>query len=423
MTFRFRFILLAACLIGFWSAPVTAQLAEDVRDVFESMLDDLDDDLSRKFRRAIRLETATIEFTPDQFRRFRDNPINPFDGLEEIDASDSAGNIALKFELPSLRNRPIGHWERQHDSLKQNLRSSVTSGAASTVAVLNEDRDQVALGIVVDENGLILTKASEVENEKSLQCRFSDYRHLPAKVIRVDKGNDVALLSVAATGLTPVKWASTQPVLGAFVLTPDVDGSVLMLGTYSARPRSTRGGKQAFLGVKPETTPRGVVIYEVRPGNASYEAGLMDGDIILKMGDVAIKDVTDLVRQIRSKQPGDQIAIEYMRNGVVNQVRAKLSGMNMNGARAARFKMMNRLGTIPSRRGDGFPLVFQHDSPLFPNQCGGPIVDLEGNVLGMNIARNGRVASFSIPSQLVQTIVEDLKRQSLAARAGDAVKN
>ena len=269
----------------------------------------------------------------------------------------------------------------------------------------------------MESGGLILTKASEVEHEKAIVCELPDGRQLAAKIVKADPRNDVALLSVEATGLTPVRWASTQPLPGSFVLTPDQNGDILTVGTYSSPPRSTVAGEQAFLGVQPQTTSQGVMVSDLKPGAASYEAGLRDGDIILQLEGKKISNVADLVRQIRAKKPGDNLAIEFLRDGAKQKVNAKLDGRNMSGERAARFKMMSRLGTIPSRRGDQFPNVFQHDSPLFPEQCGGPLCDLEGNVLGMNIARSGRAASYAIPANHVQTVLSQLKRENLAARS------
>ena len=412
------FVFAAILLFAGWTTA-QAQLPENVRDVFESMTEELDPDLAKLFMKAISRDTATVEFTPEQFRRFRDDPINPFEGLDQITAADGSGNIALKFELPSLRNRPVHHFERQHDNLKRNLDSAVGSASASTVRFFN-DKKQVALGIVVNRNGLLITKASEIENETEIVCHLMDGRKLAAKIVRIDKPTDIALVSVPTNDLIPVKWSSSQPLLGAFVLTPDFDGNVVSVGTYSVTPRSTSAGEQAFLGVKPQTTSQGVKISEVTPGVASYEAGLKNGDVIFKLGGVPIRDVTQLVKAIRNKRPGDRVAIEFIRNGAKQIVHAKLAGRNMTGERAARFKMMNRLGAVPSRRSDGFPNVFQHDSPLFPEQCGGPIVDLKGNVIGMNIARNGRAASYAVPANHVQAIIKELGRDSVASLgAGD----
>ena len=58
-----------------------------------------------------------------------------------------------------------------------------------------------------------------------------------------------------------------------------------------------------------------------------------------------------------------------------------------------------RQGGIPSARISGFPSVIQHDSPLLPEQRGGPLVDLEGRAIGVNIARFGvlRVSRYPRP--------------------------
>ena len=163
----------------------------------------------------------------------------------------------------------------------------------------------------------------------------------------------------------------------------------MFVGSYSVTPRSTDIGQQAFLGVKPEATPEGIRIDEVTPDTAAYLAGLVNGDIITRFEGVRMLEVSDLVNIVRRHRPGDVVAIEYLRNQQAGSTKASLAGRNLSGARAAEYKMMNRLGAIPSHRSNGFPLVFQHDTPLFPEQCGGPIVDLNGNAIGMNIARNG----------------------------------
>ena len=75
----------------------------------------------RTFKRNLKqrspTDTATVEFTPEQFKRFRDNPVNPFEGLDRIDAEHLDANIALKFELPSMRNRRVSPFERQASTL------------------------------------------------------------------------------------------------------------------------------------------------------------------------------------------------------------------------------------------------------------------------------------------------------------------
>ncbi len=395
------------------------QINRELRSVFEGMLNDLPPDLRFKFEEALRNDDPSIEFTPEQFRRFRDHPANPFDGIDELTPDDEDTTIELRFELPSLRDRRISPLEREYRGMLHGLDSAVARAAASTVRFVDGQQTDLALGIVIDSDGLVITKASEVGDAERLRCVIPKRGTCDAEVLKVDRANDVALVRVPAAGLVPVEWSDRQPRLGAFVLTPNEKGEVISLGTYSAVARSLRRFNQAFLGVGPRTVGGGVMIDVVEPNSAAAKAGLKPGDIITHLGATPMKDVTDLVNTIRKHQPGDTLDIRFVREGSSQMVQAVLAGQNFSGDRAARFNMMARLGAIPNRRADGFPFAFQHDSPLLPEQSGGPITDLDGNVIGMNIARNNRAASYAIPAAHLKTVVQELLQQVNVARTDD----
>jgi serine protease Do len=59
-----------------------------------------------------------------------------------------------------------------------------------------------------------------------------------------------------------------------------------------------------------------------------------------------------------------------------------------------------------SRRRDGFSLVVSHDAVLYPEKCGGPVFDIKGNFLGINIARKSRTRCFVIPKTIVKQFVD-----------------
>lgn len=407
---------LMVILVQFEAVRANAEIPADVRDVFESMLDNLEPELQTPFQNALEKNTSVVEMTPTQFRKFRDNPFNPFEGLDEIDASDEAGNIALKFELPSLRTRPKAKYEKQNRSLVKHLKSLARPVSKSIVRLYAGDR-HVAMGTVVSADGLLITKNSEVTTRGPITCLLSDGSKVPAKLRRADKVHDVALLEIESTGLEAIRWSAQPLALGQFLLAPDEKGDVIAVGNYSVTPRSTKIGEQAFLGVKPETTTNGVLISDVRPGTASFEAGLRDGDIIIELDGQPIRETSDLVFQIRQREPGDSVTIKYTSGGIQKETSATLAGNLINGERAARFKMMNRLGAIPSRRSSGFPNVFQHDMPIFPEHCGGPVLDLNGNAVGLNIARNGRAATYALPVEQIKTIVQKLQRAKVTVRS------
>ena len=413
---------LVAAFVGgvFFVASSTvafAQMPQDVRDVFEGMLEHLDDDVREKFQAAIDKDTTKVEFTPDQLKRFRKNPANPFEGLDEINLKDRQAKVVLNFELPSMRNRDINVHERQHRSILNGLRSPVASAAASTVKIFSEKR-HVALGTIVQADGLVLTKLSEVENRPKVRVERNG-KSYPAKIFKQDRENDLAILKIKAKNLPVIAWSNVTPKLGAFVLTASAGRQPLALGTYSVQPRSTREGEQAFLGVQPIVAMNGVRVTDIQPGSASYDAGIRDNDVITKIAGKPTFDVASLVKVIREHRPGDQVTIEYRRNGAKATTQATFAGRGIAGERAARFKMMNRLGAVPSRRDGNFPSVFQHDTPLFPEQCGGPMVDLDGQVIGLNIARKGRAASYALPATHVKTLIDEMLREDVASRDVD----
>ena len=399
---------------------LSQELSREVREKFVSMMDDLGPALKSKFQKALDNNTAIVEMTPAEFRRFRNNPANPFD-INDVDPDDLDGNIELKFELPSLRNRPVKRFERQSRSLRRNLRSVVSKVANSTVKIVDDNGQQIALGAIVRDDGLILTKASEVTEIENVSVVVGAKTNYAARVVHHDKSNDLALLKIDVNGLSPVSWSDAQPIGGTFVVTPNQLGEVVSIGSYSAVNRSTIGENRGFLGVAPAAVANGVEIIErIETDTAAFAAGLRIGDIIQSIDGLAITRVDQLVYEISRRSAGDEIEIVFTRNGRRKSTQAKLSGLNINSERAARFKMMSRLGAILSDRKSEFPVVFQHDSPLFPEQCGGPICDLQGNVLGINIARESRAASYAIPTKHIKSSLDQWLRFDVAARDLDA---
>ena len=64
-------------------------------------------------------------------------------------------------------------------------------------------------------------------------------------------------------------------------------------------------------------------------------------------------------------------------------------------------------GTI-SKRHNSFANALTHDTVLQAAQCGGPVVDLDGRTVGLNIARADRTASYAIPAGTVRKVVAEL---------------
>ncbi|MCP4080806.1 MAG: PDZ domain-containing protein [Planctomycetaceae bacterium] len=391
------------------------ELSEEMRSTFQEMLPQLDEDLQVKVRQAMQRNRDYLELTPDQFERFRDHPANPFEGWDGIDPTTINGLIRLRFETQPIRSRVPCEFERQSSELMRSAQGVVGRSNAGTV-VVSDGKTQIALGTVVSPEGHVVTKLSELVDCPQLFCRCFDGRKWSAKLVAKNQANDIAILKIPEMQLPPVQFATEQPDVGGFIFSTNGEPLPMAFGVYSNPPRSLIGENQAFLGVKPVDDQAGVRIVEVTIGSSADVIGLKVGDVLLAVNGATLKNVQALVNEIRKNQPGDKILVDFSRDGVTGSATATLAGRNVGGPTADRFAQMKTFGAIQSDRRSEFPLVFQHDTPLVPEQCGGPVTDLNGKVVGINIARGGRVASYAIPANHVQQLVRELLRPSVASK-------
>jgi len=124
-----------------------------------------------------------------------------------------------------------------------------------------EDEDQgphreagLGSGVVVSQDGYILTNNHVVAGAERVTVEFVDGRTLSAKVVGTDPPSDLAVLKVAGTGYKTLPLAdSSQVRVGDVVLAvghPLGLGQTVTMGIISAKDRSTgavRGGYEDFL--------------------------------------------------------------------------------------------------------------------------------------------------------------------------------
>lgn len=65
-----------------------------------------------------------------------------------------------------------------------------------------------------------------------------------------------------------------------------------------------------------------------------------------------------------------------------------------------------------SKRRDDFPMVLQHDTPSRYTLMGGPLLNLKGELIGMNIARVNRAENYALPISVVQKSVQNILKNA-----------
>ncbi len=312
-----------------------------------------------------------------------------------------------RFDTPSENSR-------SHESVRSVFRDIVSSAAKSTVRVLSQGT-QVALGTVVHADGLVLTKASELDGE--IVCALRDGQRLPARIVGISPDHDLALLKLEKTKLVAVEWAEAEdsPQVGAWLATAGGAADPRAIGIVSALPRRI-AMPQAVLGIKLQATQLGAQVLFVIADSSASRARVQKGDIVLRVGTIDVSTPDEVTRAIQSHQPGDQVTLSIRRDGKPTTITAIL-GSRQHLGNQAQSEIMDSLGGPLSKRRGGFPSVLQHDTVLRPRDCGGPVVDIDGNVVGINIARVSRVASFAIPAKEVAAVLPELLTGKYAVSA------
>ena len=68
----------------------------------------------------------------------------------------------------------------------------------------------------------------------------------------------------------------------------------------------------------------GAYVAAVSAGSGAAEAGLQEGDIITKFDGQKVESASDLMLDVRSKNPGDKVKLEVNRNGETKEVEVTL---------------------------------------------------------------------------------------------------
>ena len=317
------------------------------------------------------------------------------------------------------RSRASSENRKNHQSILDSL-TDLTSGIAKATVKCNIDDNTVCRGTIVDPSGLVIVKNSTVPTDKEIRCELVDGRKISAKKIASDEEYDIALLQLEGLGdapatLTQLNWCTGDSCdAGSFVATVADKDSPVALGIVTVKERQFRvrsaggNGNKAFLGVQSQGQDGSLVLTRVLPNTAASRAGLKDGDILASVNDEDVKTQQELVRVLGRFKPEETIELVVKRADKELKLKAKL-GKNTN-----QNSGIDRWGGGPFTDQDqkrfGYPTVLAHDSVIRPEFCGTPLVNTNGEVVGINISRALRVATYAVPAEVVLKFIKENKK-------------
>ena len=280
-------------------------------------------------------------------------------------------------------------------------------------AVIYDGRKEIAYGTVITAEGHIFTKASEIEGVGKIDVRVDKESYKNAKVLMTDPRWDVALLKIDAQGLVPVVYAQNSKLpRGSLVVVNGVTSRTtrrVLAGIISADAREIPAEGGAVLGVTLKEVKSGLEVLEVSKDSGADKAGVQVGDIITAAAGRSVKKIDELGQAIADMKVGADVRISLLRNQEKIEASVKLLARGDFFREVSRNDQMS--GDFSNRR-SGFPRVIQHDVLAASSTMGGPVLDLEGRAVGMNIARANRAETFAIPVEELRELAEGMVKQA-----------
>ena len=335
-------------------------------------------------------------------------------GAAESDAAESDGRTSSDDEDRPRTRRRRNDISRNSGRFLDVFRPLAESTNPAMVRVKSGD-DLIALGTIVDPAGFVLTKQSELRSP--LTCELSDGQQLPARVYGVHEPTDLALLKIDVESVPVVRWSQgPQLEIGNWLVTVRGKDQKPGVGVVGVKERLIKP-KSGFMGVNLTKNEAAnlVGILNVSPDTPAERAGIKRGDLILEIEGQTFSEVDDVIKHVQGFAPGDEITLRMKRGDKEITLDVLLGDAESLNPLFERSNQQNTMGgNVLSKRRQDFPLAVQHDTLLKPEECGGPVVNIDGEVVGINIARQGRVSSLMLPTSLLLPIIAELKTGQLA---------
>tara|TARA_B100001059_G_scaffold73374_2_gene70773 strand:+ start:4278 stop:6617 length:2340 start_codon:yes stop_codon:yes gene_type:complete len=268
-------------------------------------------------------------------------------------------------------------------------------------ALVTVDGRLAALGTVISANGRILTKNAETDEGKlAVKLGGEEYE---AKVIKRFPQRDLALLKIEAKNLRAVRFQIEEPALGSILTASGAENEPLGIGLLSVPGRAM--SKIGFIGIQAAEGDGGVLIARLVSGGAAEQAGLEENDIITSLDNERVEDPISFGGLIRGRKAGEEVRVGYLREGEPGELKVTLKERKIRDSVQDDPRMKLSLGRLSEKTG-GYPDVIQHDIPLPPELCGGPLFNLNGKCVGVNVSRAGRTKTYAIPADEIVEVLE-----------------
>ena len=288
------------------------------------------------------------------------------------------------------------------------------------VLKIADQRTTISLGTLVEDN-LVLTKASSLPTRQRL--RGIDYRdrEYDLTLVYQDPAFDLAVLEIGPNDLTPMQFQTDKtPELGEVLLCVNAPGQAVVSARSAVGTPDSGDPESPFLGVEMsrfEESDRGVTIAGILPDGAAMAAGLRAGDLIVRVNGSEVGQ--SLREALQLFRVGDRVQVAIERGGVEMTVPVQLR-RRPEYADGLPTPFGNDIVEANERR-TGFGPAIRHDALLGPRDVGAPLVDLQGRVIGLQIAHADRSTNWALPAATLRSVLAEIPQRPSTRRSDQRV--
>lgn len=238
--------------------------------------------------------------------------------LDELEGIDSAKRLRIERESDDDIEMNV---EQQSQKIK--IMTKVNGGAMEEIEFdLDSDEMPVEVKELLRREGIDLETLESVGGSKKIKFIDKDKRvedfdeedSGPKKRIKIlsSEGNEVKEMEWEGDAIpVDVKELLEKEGIDVKELEGGAGGKMIKVIKSGKAKRS----KKAQLGVGIEEHPAGVFVGSVMAESSAMVAGLKKGDVITAVNGIAVRNPAELVKQIKDKQPGEEILVKYTRGG------------------------------------------------------------------------------------------------------------
>lgn len=162
---------------------------------------------------------------------------------------------------------------------------------------------------------------------------YTNFLQIDAPINRGNSGGPAFDLNGNVVGVNSAIFSPTGGNVGiGFAIPSDLAASVVdqlmdrgevRRGYLGIAPQSLTADLAESLGLPRER--RGVLVAEVIAGTPAAEAGLRNGDVIIRINNEVVNDQRDLFQRIGAIPPGERVDLRIIRDGRERNVRVRLA--------------------------------------------------------------------------------------------------